>query len=410
MKASTDISLSNLSKFAFYLAVFSFPLQLNKYFWPESAYVIGIPIDLLTQVIYLSDIFIVLFIITFPLSSFSSVVKFIRENKALTFTLIIFALFYTLSSFINFSPTAIFKSAKIWEFTLFTIFSAQLLQKGKYLALFRKVLILAAVFQLFIIVLQFINQGSVGLTFIGERSLNTSVPGLAKITVFGKELLRSYGTFPHPNVAAAFFLFTFIVEVAPKKLAQEKIAFWISLSALILTFSKSAVAMFLFSAVYLLRNFRLKIAIIFLCLIPLFFIVTQVFTYQIASVSERLSLISASLEIAVKKPLFGIGPGNFIKELATLNLFSLREVRMLQPVHNIFLLTLVENGILGLLILISIFTALISRVTDKRSLLLFVFLVVTSSLDHFFLTLHQGMFLFFLSLAILLSSPKAHSS
>lgn len=410
VKASIDISLSNLSKLAFYLSVFTFPLQLNKYFWPESAYVLGIPIDLLAQAIYLSDIFIILFITTFPFSSFNSLIRFAKKNKALIFSLIFFSAYYTLGSAVNFSQTAVFKAAKFWEFSLFAIFAAQLLENKNDLLLFRKTLISAAIMQLFVIVMQFIYQGSLGLALIGERSLNSAVPGLAKVTFFGKELLRSYGTFPHPNVAAAFFLFTFIVEVSPRKFTKEKFTLLITGLGLILTFSKSAQAMFLFSIIYLLKSFRLKILVLLVSLIPLLFILMQALTFQIASISERLSLVSASIEIVKETPFFGIGPGNFISKLSTLNIFSLREVRLLQPVHNIFLLTFVENGILGLTALVSIFALMIPKLRDKTSILLFVFLILFASFDHFFLTLHQGMFLFFLSIALVFASPKAHSS
>ena len=45
-----------------------------------------------------------------------------------------------------------------------------------------------------------------GFWFLGESILGPEIPGVAKIVVAGGKILRAYGTFPHPNILAAFLL------------------------------------------------------------------------------------------------------------------------------------------------------------------------------------------------------------
>lgn len=59
--------------------------------------------------------------------------------------------------------------------------------------------------QAILVLIQVLSQKSVGLIFLGEPVLNTSIAGVATIIIHGKEYLRGYGTFLHPNIAAFFF-------------------------------------------------------------------------------------------------------------------------------------------------------------------------------------------------------------
>jgi hypothetical protein len=49
-------------------------------------------------------------------------------------------------------------------------------------------------------VMQFVVQGSVGLSFLGELGLDPQVRGTSVIEVAGQRWLRAYGLLPHPNV------------------------------------------------------------------------------------------------------------------------------------------------------------------------------------------------------------------
>ena len=128
--------------------------------------------------------------------------------------------------------------------------------------------------------------------------------------------------------------------------------------------------------------------------------------FQLATIAERLMLSQTSLDITKVNPLFGVGSGNFILELSKLNLFSLAEIRLLQPVHNVFLLILAENGIIGLLLFVSFLLVIARQITTKPKVAIFIVILVFASLDHFLWTLQQGQLLFWLSAGYILSNQK----
>ena|SRR3989338_4233854 len=65
-----------------------------------------------------------------------------------------------------------------------------------------------ALFELSLSISQMVTHGSLQGIFyyFGERFLSTSMPGIAKTTLRGVELLRPYGTFSHPNSLGGFYV------------------------------------------------------------------------------------------------------------------------------------------------------------------------------------------------------------
>jgi O-antigen ligase len=126
----------------------------------------------------------------------------------------------------------------------------------------------------------------------------------------------------------------------------------------------------------------------------------------VASLAERLLLSQAALDISLQNPLFGVGSANFIPELSKLNLYSLSETRLLQPVHNVFLLIMAENGIIGLLIF-SLFLLIVSKyLNSAKKVVIFLAMLFYFSVDHFLWTLQQGQLIFWFLIAFLLTDEK----
>lgn len=403
--------IPNLSILLFLISTALLPLQLNKFIWLPSSYVLGIPTDYLALSFYLSDLAITSYIIAFPLQNFEDLKKFIKEKKNLVLTLLIFNLYLFLSLPILKIPTpSLIFSIKILEFSLFTIFAAISLSKTNVAELFKKVLLLSIFWQIALITAQFILGRSLGFNFLGERSFDSQTPAIAHIEFLGSLFLRPYGTFPHPNVAAAFILIAYLI-VEPSIAKFKKYSAFCSLAiiflGLILTFSKSAIFALFVSTLFLVKNMfkSLIFAAIFLIILAIFF--KTLSDFQAASIAERFQLAQASLEIFAKNPLFGAGASQFIPEIARLDLYSISQIRLLQPVHNLFLLILAENGLLGL----AIFTAFLFQVAknarDKQRLAIFVSLMIFASFDHFLWTLAQGRLLFALSVAFILSEKTS---
>ena len=180
----------------------------------------------------------------------------------------------------------------------------------------------------------------------------------------------------------------------------------LSFIALLLTFSKAALFALLLYILLTNTNQKVRLAVISVFVLAAFFLVSAQQLIPIDSIAERLSLSQAALDISLKNPLAGVGPTNFIPELAKLNLYSISQTRLLQPVHNIFLIFLVETGVVGLLLFTAVLFAVASRANSKAKQALLVVLLCFASIDHFFITIHQGQLLFWLALGYILAIPS----
>ncbi len=80
-----------------------------------------------------------------------------------------------------------------------------------------QVVMLAMIFSGFIqslfAIFQFLLQRSLGAIYLKESIFLASDPGVAKIVLSGKTLVRAYGFFPHPNVLAGYLGLTILITV-----------------------------------------------------------------------------------------------------------------------------------------------------------------------------------------------------
>lgn len=127
------------------------------------------------------------------------------------------------------------------------------------------------------------------------------------------------------------------------------------------------------------------------------------------SVVQREVLIIASEKMVARSPLLGVGLGNFLPVLATIQKPLTLGV-YLQPVHNIFLLIFAETGIVGLGIFLwfqaKTYNQLVIsiRFSERQNyasrhfytafLVMLTSILILGLLDHYFLTLQQGQLLF----------------
>ena len=70
------------------------------------------------------------------------------------------------------------------------------------------IIIIIAVIQSIIGIIQVIIQHSLGLIWLKESIISPIIPGVAKIVVSGQKYIRAYGLFPHPNILGGFLLFS----------------------------------------------------------------------------------------------------------------------------------------------------------------------------------------------------------
>lgn len=362
----------------FFLTLLFLPTQLGRHFWPDFSFVYSLRVDYLSPAIYFWDLLALVLVCLWVFRKPS-------VNKRALNLLFLFMLALSLSLFNAGNPAAGFVRLEQYGIAgLFGVYLAsQKIIPKMWLPLFLGIMV-----QTLIAVAQTVFGSTVGLWILGERSFTITTAGIAKFDFYGREFLRPYATFPHPNVLAGYLLVT-AVMLSGKK------SFWpavVSLVGITLAMSRTAIAAG-FVALLLIaqRKWKIFALILILLLSPVLFTrFSSIFNFDSLSFLRREELLGAAWELFLKNPFFGIGLNNFIPALAD-NLIA-GPSRFLQPVHNIFLLTLAEAGLFGLAGLI-IFMAY--PLIKSRNFCIWLIIIFLGMFDHYFLTLPQGYRLLF---------------
>ncbi len=301
-----------------------------------------------------------------------------------------------------------------------------------------QILMASGLVQSFIAFGQYTSQKSLGLRYLLESPLSPETAGVAKIVIEGIKMIRPYGSLPHPNLLAAFFIlsiFCFYFLWLNKKHSFIKNCFLLTvfcllLFALGLTFSRLIIFTFLLaSLIYFIflfwrviqmpdKELFKRIVSVFLLFIVFCCLFTVLAWPEISSrwsislteqsVSLRTFYNQTAFSIIKEHPWLGIGLGNFVWEIR--EILHLLSAWLHQPVHNIYLLIASETGLIGLVFfLIFILKALWPERGQSPSrrpmfnyclvFVIFSFLFI-ALFDHFFWTLQQGQIMFWLVLGI----------
>jgi len=300
------------------------------------------------------------------------------------------------------------------------------LNRKKYVL---EAIVASAVVQSVLAIAQFVFQRSLGLSWLGEQLLSPSLAGVAKIDVWGGKVIRAYGTFPHPNVLAAFLLLAlFIAAFLLQKEKKGSLAALLFLAstpvitlALLLTFSRAVIALgvicLLLRLVKTLPQSK-RFFIMFVLSLVLFAALLFAhgegtsrlasFDVQNQSVALRATLVRNAFSVIRAHPLLGTGPGQFtLAEAPIVNHLHLPPWAN-QPVHTIYLLLASEAGLPALVFFIWFLYevyATTPRAPSSWRFLLIAFFAIALT-DHFFLTFQQGALLFWLTLGLAGSKVK----
>lgn len=395
---------------AIYLSIIaSLFIQFGKHFWPHFSLVSGIRVDYLSPTLYVSDILIAtLLLIVIKNRGYLFLKKLLNPTTLILSGILLGGVIFSRSI-----PAGFFGLLKVFEFVFFGFYTASYVKTTMRKPFLYIVGICALIVSL-IGILQYYLQHSLGglFYFLGERSFNASTIDIATFSYHGSSILRPYATFPHPNVFAFFLLFSLIFLLVNHSLFKNKLFLFSTIPfitiAFLLTFSRVTLftgAFLVIIYVFSQRGMSLKKAGV-LC-IPFIFLGT-LFLFQRFSLHSlsrdwgyREELIQIYLEMFFKHPLFGTGLLNsFTNQIPYQKTVS---PILLQPVHNIYLYSLVQTGILGFLMLsvfliktirksLSVFKS--TKANDmlwaRAVLYSLMSLLFVGCFDHFFLTLQQG--------------------
>lgn len=421
--------MKSFEKPLFYLFLASIPLQLGKHLWPPFAFIDGIRVDYLSPTIYISDILFLLFFFTTVFRIFPYVVKAL-QSRIVIFS---FAALF-LSSVLSVNPFVSFLGfLKFLECFYIAYYIGYTFKKKDWKTILL-VFVCGGILETGIILAQFFLQHSIGGVFyyLGERTFSTSTPGIATFYMNGEQILRGYGTFPHPNVAAFYLFIGFVMTLfylvkgkfySLLKYVVLTILFW----GIIATFSRILILLAITSAVFgvvaVHGRKKGKKAIVTVGLVVAFLLVDLLLLPRFANGIAhdwmlRAQLLSIFLQIFLQHILFGVGFNSYFNFES---IFQKTVTPMLlQPVHNIFLLWLVQTGLGGLaimLLFLKVLSVRITRLMKKSNKTIYKYpilfmvgaVVLVGFFDHYLLTLQQGQLMLSLILGFCFSKQKINA-
>lgn len=403
-----------LEKSLNYLLVFLLPTQLALHFWPSFTFVFGTRVDYLSPSIYLTDILFLLAFIIWAKRDYKKILVFITKNK-------IYLLLFIVLAGVNiiFSASilaSIYKWFKMAEFITFGyyVWARDDIFKSRAVI---TTLFCSLIFFSVIGISQFIFGRTLGgpLYLLGERSFNISTPGIALAGLLGRNFMRAYSTFSHPNSLAGYLgvgLLLLIFTYSKKDLSRKILGIVIICLAFLLTFSLAAVLGIVACSVMFILERKKIINIKNIVIIPATFLIISLiipFFSKIViqnkfefpqNINQRLELSIGAGRLISQKYFLGEGLNTFViseSRIGNLGFY----LWTLQPVHNIFLLIFSETGMFGLLFIYLLIVRSFQKTLLSNNiavLLSLVFILTTGLLDHYWFTLQQNMFLFALVL------------
>ena len=431
---------NKLETVLFYSLLLLLPTQLGKHFWPDFSFVKGIPVDYLSPTLYLTDIILLLLFAVWFLNRVRQRlqrVQFPAKDKKIIPKSFLFYFFFCLylisSSVFSDRPVgSLYSVGKFVEMSFLVYYVSREIRVQQVLSSL-VVLCIGAIGESLLALGQFLNQGSIGgiFYFLGERSFTSSTPGIANVAINGELLMRPYGTFPHPNVLAGYLLIVLIMTLFLFRQFFHRwqqsigvIVLLLGTGSLLLTLSRVAIVVWflVLAAGFIITQQRVFVwlkntsirAVLSLCILgggivvilasPLGTRLMQT-SFTEEALVQREILINSTIEISKATPLFGVGPGNFLPALATVQQ-PLSLGLYMQPVHNILLLVFSELGLVGFsfffIYLLQTYRRLLKWYHLGNSDQLFpliLFLVLSAilflgSFDHYWLTIQQGQLLF----------------
>jgi O-antigen ligase len=306
-------------------------------------------------------------------------------------------------------------------------------------------------FQAVLGIWQFLTQSSFASKWLGMAEHDPINLGVSVIETLSVDpstslgagrWLRAYGGMDHPNIMGGLLVVGILLAIGiliKKRSTENKVLYYITffflqffLFALFFTFSRGAwlgliigFLIMLMIAVYkklLIVQKKLLILLIIISL-PLFvlyslneeLVKTRLITktrLENKSNTERIASLNESITIIKDNLFFGTGIGNYTSAIYEKNNKEL--VFYYQPVHNVYLLVLAELGLIGLLLFLGLLQYLFNKTyqiikTEKQEIYnigLFFAMIIIFLFDHWWWSLHFGVFLYWFLFGLMLRENK----
>lgn len=420
-----------VSRTLFYLLCVLLPTQLGKHFFSPFSTISGVRVDYLAPTIYLTDIIALIFIASViwwkvkfgNWNLFGTCLPAGQAGKLIIGIFLVYLLFNSLFIATNVGA-ALYRFVKIME--LIALGTSIILIRPKFQRTIFS-LSIGLLYTSFIAIAQFLLQHSVGgwVWYLGERTFSVSTPAIAALSWGGRLFLRSYATFPHPNVLGGFLAIVLTLIASELSVSKSRRRVWYSacfalgICALLLSFSRSGwvVGLLGMGVVCLgrhagwLRDKKSSVYHVFFVIFCILIVISSVVFFILPdsdkSVFERKLLVQEAVRIISLHPVFGVGLNNF-SLIASRQLFRQASSYIFQPVHNIYLLALVETGVVGFFLLLLFIHKLFRRLPAVAFIQAVVILqaFTLGLFDHYLFTLPQGQLLFAIVIGLVFSGKR----
>lgn len=375
--------------------------QLGKHFFLPFSYLSGIRIDYLAPTLYATD-----------LVSFILIGALIHDRKFIWSFIRPYLNKFQLSIGVGIvcliANAVIAPSKELWLYSVMRtlqwigvgiFFIRYGKNKSIITSLFHGILI-GAVIQLVLTLSQLSLRHSLEGVFywLGERRFSITTPSIAKAVIAGKEFLRPYGTFSHPNSLAGFYLLVYAVVLTQKNTMQitiRSLLLFCSSALIMISFSRTALVVY--AVITLLYFLRLQAKCKW-CTLAKFTVATflLVFAFSITgdrqSFEKRVDFADKAVRIIIQNPTTGVGFGNYL--IAQHTYPQQFPTFFEQPVHSIYLYSVAQ---LGIPLAFLLFSCIAIAVYKYLNIYSFVYplsvVALTGALDHYWLTLPQNLFL-----------------
>jgi O-antigen ligase len=304
---------------------------------------------------------------------------------------------------------------------------------------------------------QFSEQASLGLGALGEPTLVSYGGPTSTIQAEGGRLIRSYGTFPHPNIYGGFLMLGLIGLCYLYLLYDSELYVWrttknvyenfkififskyffmrlaisagmfVVLLGLITSLSRGAwlgaiVALAVMTALALWRGYYRPIFRLLSVLLLQAMVLIYIF-YPIIAPRAQLSVGQPAVDYRVtynklalnliNTNAFGVGVGNQVLHSVNSGIFAnfgLNKVWEWEPIHNLYLLIGSEIGLMGLLSFIGFLAIVLwhglrhsADVGEITVLSLLLGVMTLGLFDHYLWTIQPGKMMLWLVIGLALS-------
>jgi O-antigen ligase len=421
MALSYNVTMKNLEIRLLQLAVFLIPANMAYHWYTNEAYVNGHLIDYLLPKLYLSFI---------PMLILNSIFlyRFLRSRVNVIQTSVIAALTIYLCITSLTSPRPIAALWFLFQLVSLGLFATYLLKTYRLKDLLKHLqipLIAGMTVQSITGLMQYIMQSSlIGYIYLGEPNLS-GIASIAKDSFSGAIKILPYGTTAHPNVLAGYLAIgVLLLIIASVNLPKRKgilnlsiFTICLTLPILLLTRSQAALISMIIAisiGIYyqIKNNVRICRSTRLVSFSTLVAIVIFGGTYYHSinlsdsdSVMHRYRLIQVGIKTFQQDPVTGTGLNQSIVAGTSHGLIT-NPAPFLQPVHNIYMLWLIETGVVGVILLLILFKQAFlnpqNRLFHITSLPLLALLII-GLVDHYPITLSSGQLLLTVSCVLALS-------